>query len=210
MNDLYHHGIKGMRWGVRRTPEQLGRARTIRKGKTMYQMEMSGGGYGYTSRKLEGQGPKVKLKKDLKIPSEEEVQSIVKDIQSKDKGGKLAKENAKAYIKRFWNDDSMNLWEASAGITDAKGILNPNKKELEAAHKQVRKDVEKQFLSRYENISVKDLTNDTVLSLRNSEANRQAVIGELRKRGYNAMVESKGGNEKSDFIMVFDEDDSVQ
>ena len=24
LNDVYHHGIKGMKWGVRRTPEQLG------------------------------------------------------------------------------------------------------------------------------------------------------------------------------------------
>ena len=27
MSELYHHGIKGMKWGVRRTPEQLGHRR---------------------------------------------------------------------------------------------------------------------------------------------------------------------------------------
>lgn len=27
--ELYHHGIKGMRWGIRRTPEQLGHVRDI-------------------------------------------------------------------------------------------------------------------------------------------------------------------------------------
>lgn len=29
-SDLLHYGVKGMKWGVRRTPEQLGRARTSR------------------------------------------------------------------------------------------------------------------------------------------------------------------------------------
>lgn len=32
-SELYHYGVKGMKWGVRRTPEQLGHAR-LRKSKT--------------------------------------------------------------------------------------------------------------------------------------------------------------------------------
>lgn len=36
-SELYHHGIKGMHWGIRRTPEQLGRvqAKTSTKGKAL-------------------------------------------------------------------------------------------------------------------------------------------------------------------------------
>lgn len=30
-NELYHHGIKGMKWGVRRTPAQLGRKPTSKR-----------------------------------------------------------------------------------------------------------------------------------------------------------------------------------
>ena len=34
MDELYHHGVKGQKWGVRRNPEQLGRkASTAKKRK---------------------------------------------------------------------------------------------------------------------------------------------------------------------------------
>lgn len=30
-SELFHYGIKGMKWGVRRTPEQLGHRKGVRK-----------------------------------------------------------------------------------------------------------------------------------------------------------------------------------
>lgn len=38
-NVLSHYGIKGMKWGVRRTPEQLGRARKARKARKAAEKE---------------------------------------------------------------------------------------------------------------------------------------------------------------------------
>lgn len=38
-DELYHHGIKGMRWGVRRTPEELGRAGMAKVAKKLRRRE---------------------------------------------------------------------------------------------------------------------------------------------------------------------------
>lgn len=34
-DELYHHGVKGMRWGIRRTPEQLGHRDTLKDMRTV-------------------------------------------------------------------------------------------------------------------------------------------------------------------------------
>lgn len=39
---LKHYGVKGMKWGVRRTPEQLGRARAAKSHKTVFDDESRG------------------------------------------------------------------------------------------------------------------------------------------------------------------------
>lgn len=42
MNEIEHYGVKGMKWGVRRTPEQLGhyREKALKKSNKRYDREI--------------------------------------------------------------------------------------------------------------------------------------------------------------------------
>lgn len=41
-NELYHHGVKGMKWGIRRTPAQLGHKTSSKKSSKKSSSESSG------------------------------------------------------------------------------------------------------------------------------------------------------------------------
>lgn len=70
MNELYHYGILGMRWGVRRTPEQLGRAAARRKSGGSLKKAIS-----------EKVARKSKASEELKFLSDDELRSRINRLQ---------------------------------------------------------------------------------------------------------------------------------
>lgn len=71
MNELYHHGILGMKWGVRRTPEQLGH-KTLNPKKTSSRQMLEEWAL-YTN----SSGPKVNEKtKPLVIKYQNEIEKV--------------------------------------------------------------------------------------------------------------------------------------
>lgn len=86
------------------------------------------------------------------------------------------------------------------------------------AHREAVKGTIDKFVSRYKNQPIDSLFRDTVDSFGVSESNRTAVINELKKRGYNAMVDEAGvgGNtvwhprEGVEPLIIFDGDVSLK
>lgn len=64
---LAHHGIKGMKWGVRRTPEQLGHPRSKKKAKSIWKKSaetLSGARKSRKQKKLEAKLAKQRKKEE--------------------------------------------------------------------------------------------------------------------------------------------------
>lgn len=243
--EIYHYGVLGMKWGVRRTPEQLGR-RTIPKGTVMYRStvnaseSLSGhkyvtylppdrdlyrGGYANQIRTNAGKSADAPLyenqyvlKSDLKVPSRAEVKAIISDLREKDRANELAIENGKAFAKQFFGMTSWALYETmDSYVSEGKVKKYPTtRSELESAAKYIQNDVAKNYLKRVENMSADDFFIDTTRSFGVSEKNRNQIISELKKRGYNAMVDeagvgsNKNGREGVDPLIIFDGDSSLE
>lgn len=86
---IYHHGIKGMHWGIRRTPEELGHPRREKRPR-----------YDVSPRKL---------KKNQKYMTDQELQRAINRVNNQ---RQVAQMNPSAYRKtmRF-----MEQWKKDAG-----------------------------------------------------------------------------------------------
>lgn len=76
-NVLVHHGIKGMKWGVRRTPEQLGHAPS-KKRKISIKISKSEPKK-QTTQKASSES--AKKKKSVKEMSDEEIRKVINRIE---------------------------------------------------------------------------------------------------------------------------------
>lgn len=135
-NELCHYGILGMKWGIRRTPEQLGR-HTIPKGTTVYRSTVdkdestSGSKYvtyllpdrdkyrGDYANGLRTQSGKSEsdplyeksyvLKEDLVVPSREELKSVALKIANDKRN---LKELGKTRVNNYFDtpEGQQKLW----------------------------------------------------------------------------------------------------
>lgn len=99
-DELYHYGVKGQRWGVRRTPEQLGHPKPTRAEKKAAKLRDKNSKKREKARKKALKAAKVAKKKQAKFDKEkaELMQSPLSMVKYKEK---FTDEEIDKAIKRF-------------------------------------------------------------------------------------------------------------
>lgn len=170
--ELQHHGIKGMRWGIRRTPEQLGRRPSGNRSRTD-----SGSG----SKSRESRSDSENRPKKISEMSDEELQKAIRraqlEKQYRDLNPRqvsLGEKVMKEVLAPALTQTSKQLVQEYA-TKKGKEILGLNPKtegDLTALRKQVEKlNLEKQYrdLTTPKDTSLQNLKDD-VARLTNEKA----------------------------------------
>lgn len=98
---LEHHGVKGQKWGVRRTPEQLGHKPSTRKRKTTSTTKSTAAKKRKVRRKLSGLRKKKKVTttkkvyRDAKSYTDEDLARAVRRLQLENQYNQLVRDVSK-------------------------------------------------------------------------------------------------------------------
>ena len=102
---LAHYGIKGMKWGIRRTPEQLARARGVlssAKKKITAGVDVAAG---RSSEERKERNRRAKVRKNVRTTSDEDLRKEVNRLELEKKFKKLSDEDlrpGRSAVKNFF------------------------------------------------------------------------------------------------------------
>ena len=102
---LLHHGIKGMKWGIRRTPEQLARARGVLESTKKKVASGVDKATGRSSAERKEMNRRAKVRKNVRTTSDEDLNKEVKRLELEKKYKDLSDVDLKpgrTAVKKFF------------------------------------------------------------------------------------------------------------
>ena len=130
-NELYHHGVLGMKWGVRRSPGQLGSRRKAKKLAKQRKENLAKARKTKAERKEAMAKGKIKpkdmtdaeLKKNIeRLKLEKEYMSLKKETSVQHKGETFASKYGEQFVDKMISNVGIDLITQLAKSAGAKGV----------------------------------------------------------------------------------------